>query len=361
MKFFNAVKTKGIILLATIVVLIIGLVIGVRLSKQEVKQPKATVGQGAASLSFFLPEAVNVGEVLPVIMNVNAPETLDSNSTDGVVAVAGVFTFDNTMLQLTESDITYSLSAPWSYIKQVTINGNTTTVDVEAVYFATGTDGYVGAASSGVNFASFSFVALKPGSGSLTWDVSRSVVLARTTAGEDTPNVLGSALAAGNYVINSPSSPTVAPTVAPTSGTNPNPTATLTPTPNSGGGSTNACGGTCGSHSNCNAGLFCYAGFCRNPSCQTQASCVCPNPTAVRQPTAVPTRVPTNASPTAYPTTTTGITPTSDNPFLGGTPRVNDVQIPDITYQDTPVESKSFFDSILARIISFFNNLFGFR
>lgn len=38
---------------------------------------------------------------------------------------------------------------------------------------------------------------------------------------------------------------------------------------------TNACGGTCGSHYNCNSGLFCYSGFCRNPLCAEDLTCGC--------------------------------------------------------------------------------------
>ena len=76
-------------------------------------------------------------------------------------------------------------------------------------------------------------------------------------------------------------SPTPTPTVTPT------PTATPGPT-----GTPNNCGGTCGSNINCNGGLFCYQGFCRNPSCQSQTSCNCPGTTA-----------PTATSKTPAPTT----------------------------------------------------------
>lgn len=64
--------------------------------------------------------------------------------------------------------------------------------------------------------------------------------------------------------------------------TTPAPTATPTNPP----GEPNSCGGTCGSNYNCQSGLFCYSGFCRNPSCPTQTSCSCPRGTAT--PTATP-------------------------------------------------------------------------
>ncbi len=65
--------------------------------------------------------------------------------------------------------------------------------------------------------------------------------------------------------------------------TTPTPTPTVTATPT---GAPNSCGGTCGDNGNCASGLFCYQGFCRNPSCQTESSCNCPGATAT--PTAPP-------------------------------------------------------------------------
>ncbi len=48
---------------------------------------------------------------------------------------------------------------------------------------------------------------------------------------------------------------------------------------NNSGGPTNACNGTCGSHYNCNAGLYCDGGYCRNPDCPSDNTCGCTNPT----------------------------------------------------------------------------------
>jgi len=45
-----------------------------------------------------------------------------------------------------------------------------------------------------------------------------------------------------------------------------------TPTPT---GVPNYCGGTCGSNTNCQSGLFCYQGYCRNPNCQSDVTCGC--------------------------------------------------------------------------------------
>jgi hypothetical protein len=54
--------------------------------------------------------------------------------------------------------------------------------------------------------------------------------------------------------------PTATPTITPTA----------TPTDNP-----NICNGTCGSNDNCESGLICSNGFCRNPSCVTESDCVC--------------------------------------------------------------------------------------
>lgn len=99
-----------------------------------------------------------------------------------------------------------------------------------------------------------------------------------------------------------------------------NSTASPSPTPGGGNDSssnpTNKCGGTCGSNYNCNSGLFCYQGFCRNPFCQTDATCECKS-TSTPKPTPRPTAKPNVKSTpivialskfTPFPTTTpTGI------------------------------------------------------
>lgn len=56
-------------------------------------------------------------------------------------------------------------------------------------------------------------------------------------------------------------------------------------------GPTNACGGTCGSNYNCNNGLFCFQGFCRNPNCRNDSTCGCKQ-TATPKPTVKPTLKP---------------------------------------------------------------------
>jgi uncharacterized repeat protein (TIGR01451 family) len=72
------------------------------------------------------------------------------------------------------------------------------------------------------------------------------------------------------------STPTMTPTSTPTSTPTGSPSATPTETPIP-SGTPNYCGGTCGSNYNCQGGLFCYQGSCRNPSCPSEISCNCPS------------------------------------------------------------------------------------
>ncbi len=64
-------------------------------------------------------------------------------------------------------------------------------------------------------------------------------------------------------------------------------TATPTPTPTATAtGSGNSCNGSCGSNSNCQSGLYCYSGHCRNPLCASDTACGCGSATATPTPTA---------------------------------------------------------------------------
>lgn len=79
--------------------------------------------------------------------------------------------------------------------------------------------------------------------------------------------------------------PTVTPTETPTATPTPTETPVVTPTPTetpTPTGTPNFCGGTCGSNYNCQGGLFCYQGFCRNPNNPTDVNCN--NPTATPTP-----------------------------------------------------------------------------
>ena len=70
-----------------------------------------------------------------------------------------------------------------------------------------------------------------------------------------------------------------------------------TPTPI---GEPNSCNGTCGSNYNCKGEYFCYQGFCRNPNCPNEKSCVCATLTSTKTltPKLSPTPSKTEISPT---------------------------------------------------------------
>lgn len=88
--------------------------------------------------------------------------------------------------------------------------------------------------------------------------------------------------------------PTPTPTLAPTA----TPTVTPTPTPTPSG---NSCNGVCGSNANCESGLYCYSGFCRNPLCASDATCGCSSATGSPTATASATPVGTQTSPLPIP------------------------------------------------------------
>lgn len=95
--------------------------------------------------------------------------------------------------------------------------------------------------------------------------------------------------------------PTATPTLTPTM----TPTLTPTPTPTPAG---NSCNGVCGSNSNCESGLYCYSGFCRNPLCASDATCGCSSagPTATASASATPTIRPVGTQTTPRPIPVTG-------------------------------------------------------
>lgn len=68
--------------------------------------------------------------------------------------------------------------------------------------------------------------------------------------------------------------PTPTPTTSTTPTVTPTPTVTNTPTPTV-SGTPNECGGTCGSNSNCQSGLFCFEGFCKNPNIVVDGKYAC--------------------------------------------------------------------------------------
>jgi|GEM_PF-7100733 len=100
--------------------------------------------------------------------------------------------------------------------------------------------------------------------------------------------------------------------------TQPTPTPTATPTATATQppvATPNSCGGTCGSNNNCQSGLYCYQGYCRNPECPSETDCICPlvttapartpTPTPITLATQVPTATPEESLPNAGSSTPT--------------------------------------------------------
>jgi hypothetical protein len=91
-------------------------------------------------------------------------------------------------------------------------------------------------------------------------------------------------------------------TPTPTTTATPTPTPTSTATP----GPANSCGGTCGDNTNCQSGLYCYQGYCRNPSCPDETSCSCPAATITATAATISTLTPTATPEAALPTSGIG-------------------------------------------------------
>ena len=84
----------------------------------------------------------------------------------------------------------------------------------------------------------------------------------------------------------------------------------------------NYCGGTCGSNSNCQSGLYCYIGFCRNPSCPSKTDCSCTSLTYVQS----------TAKPTTKPVVIAKVSPTPQVVTL------KDYSTPSEMVEETPME-----------------------
>lgn len=99
-------------------------------------------------------------------------------------------------------------------------------------------------------------------------------------------------------------------TATPTATATATATPTATPTPVG-----NSCNGTCGSNSNCQDGLYCYSGYCRNPLCASDTTCACGSATPTATATATSsTTTTTTTQTTPLPIPVTG----TDWPTVGG-------------------------------------------
>lgn len=127
--------------------------------------------------------------------------------------------------------------------------------------------------------------------------------------------------------------------------TNPTPTPTPTPSTTNTPGEPNSCGGTCGSHANCKAGLFCYSGYCRNPQCPSQTNCTCVTYTSNPTPSATPL----GARPTP-------ITMNYQPPTLNSPTPTTSVYVEPVSYVQEEEDI-----SVWTRLVRFILRLFGIK
>jgi len=109
-----------------------------------------------------------------------------------------------------------------------------------------------------------------------------AIVYEGTAITTPTPNC-SMAFSLSTPIVTPTPTPTI--TASPTSTPTPTPTLSPTPVPSS---TPNSCNGTCGSNANCQSGLICYNGFCRNSSCTESGNCVCATSVVTPLPTATP-------------------------------------------------------------------------
>ncbi len=351
-------KTTFLLTGGALVLLVVGMAIGLRLVKQpqQIPTPRASVGGGTATLSFSGPATVNSGATLPIAVNLAVPTTPNDN---GIVGVKAVITTNSPYVTITDNDVAGSLPTPWLYQIQTASTGSTTTITINAAFVQASATGYTAATPGPVTFATLNFATSGSGPVQLDWNTSLSEVWTK----DNHLDVLSNQLTSGSFTVASGGGSSPTPTLTPASPT-PTPTGGTGgdggPTPTPTAGPTNACGGTCGSNVNCNAGLTCAYGYCRNPSCTLSTNCTCssptPTPTAIAYATATPRTTP-RTTPTTYPTPTGS----SSNPFLGGqasypTPVVS---VPPLyTPQPTPAPKMGLFSRFIAFIVNLLQALF---
>jgi len=98
----------------------------------------------------------------------------------------------------------------------------------------------------------------------------------------------------------------------------------------------NSCGGTCGSNNNCKSNLHCYQGYCRNPLCSDSSNCDC---TISPTPTTAPTikAIQKLVTPKPIKTKTPTISPVPTQVKIDDLSRFNTTPIPVIIQTDETV------------------------
>lgn len=143
---------------------------------------------------------------------------------------------------------------------------------------------------------------------------SSDITFTCTGSGNDTQilNTNGvNILACGS--LNQSTITTTSSSVAPPPPPPPPPPSSSNGNSNSGNQATKACAGSCSTGNDCDAGLFCYQGVCRNPACKSDTDCKCsvatPRPSTKPKPKATIAPAVVALVPYVSPTPEPSITP----------------------------------------------------
>lgn len=185
------------------------------------------------------------------------------------VGTTGIFGAD-AVINYSTNDVTVKSVTPGNFFSDnITPGQSAGQIILRGSFLSTLT----GIGTGSGTFATITFSAAKAaGTGAITFNCSSSDIIEAANGN----NIFTTCSAVNGSVITFSTGVTPSPTPAP--GTPPGPT----------NGPTNACGGTCGSVYNCNANLFCYQGYCRNPDCPGSSTCGCPTVTPSPKPTQRP-------------------------------------------------------------------------
>lgn len=277
---------KILIGLAVLLLLVAGLAVGWYLVGQKQLFGKKAAVQGGTAQVRLVPGAntIGVGGTFGVEVRFTpGPEPISA------ITVQMDYTYQGSQPPLTVTSVDANPvllgTGEWSVpIKSVTNSGGLARVRIAAIN--TSLSGF--SSADEVTLATLNFRGDVPGTINVTFDAVESKVTLKSTAAD----TLLIPTSVGIYTVTGepPATPTptgvgVTPTVVPSPTVGPSPTTGPTPTvgppvP----GEPNSCNGTCGTDANCQPGLTCYLGRCRNPNnpssttCEDKAS-ILPTPT----------------------------------------------------------------------------------
>jgi hypothetical protein len=217
---------KKVLAIILAFILISASLAGVYLTQRSTETRKeASSPDGTAYLSYTGPSGAQVGETLPITINVYTPDTPEGKGITGIKAIVSYTFSDSNPLSLDTNNIVQNLPSPWSppMNPTVTVEGNTVSINIEMIYAFAGTEGYLGAVNSPVAAATLNFDVVAPGNINLGWDIGRSEIRAKN-ANED---ILSTNLTTKNITLTGVATATSTPTPSQ------NPQSTTAPTPTS--------------------------------------------------------------------------------------------------------------------------------